>query len=127
MLKNLLVIISSVALGACAIISAPTGGEKDEIPPEIINTYPPNQSVNFNSKAIEITFDEYIQLQDFTTQFYSSPPLEKSVQPKLKGKKLTLYLDEELIPNTTYTFSFGNSLQGNDKIRQQPVPGIRRQ
>ena len=111
MLKSVLFFLAFLSIGACAIISSPTGGEKDETPPEIINASPPNQSRMFDAKEIDIWFDEYIELKNFNTQFYSSPPLEKPVVPKLKGKKLTLYIDEELKANTTYTFSFGNSLQ----------------
>ena len=111
MVNKLLFFLVLLAVGACAIISSPTGGEKDETPPEIINTMPQNQSTMFNATEIEIWFDEYIELKNFNTQFYSSPPLEKQVVPKLKGKKLTLFLEEELKPNTTYTFSFGNCLQ----------------
>jgi hypothetical protein len=95
---------------SCAIISSPEGGEKDLIAPEVIKTRPENKSVNFNSNVIEIEFDEYIELQNFGTQFYASPPLQNKITQKLKGKKLSLTLSEELLPNTTYTFNFGNCI-----------------
>jgi hypothetical protein len=98
-------------LAGCAIQSAPDGGEKDITPPEIIMCSPPNKSIQFNATEIIITFDEYVQLKNFSGQFFSSPPLKKRIEQRLKGKKLHLYLDEELLPNTTYTFSFGNAIE----------------
>ena len=109
-MMNYLKLCAIVLFAGCAIISSPEGGEKDLIAPEVVKTYPENKSVNFNQKEIEIEFNEYVELQNFGTQFYSSPPLKKRITQKLKGKKLTLTLDEELLPNTTYTFNFGNSI-----------------
>ena len=98
-------------LAGCAIQSAPDGGPKDEKAPEILSAQPENKSTNFSSKEIVLTFDEYVQVVNFGNQFFSSPPLENRVDMRLKGKKLYLGLNEDLRPNTTYTFSFGNSIQ----------------
>jgi hypothetical protein len=98
-------------LSACAIQSAPEGGPKDETAPGIIKTIPPNQSINFSANEIVIEFDEFVQLKNFTGQFFSSPPLNERIDFKLKGKKLYLYLNEELKENTTYTFNFGAAIE----------------
>ncbi len=110
MLKSLFYSALLLALAGCAIMSSPEGGPKDAVPPQILNTTPPNKSVNFTSTTIEIDFDEYIELSDFNNQFYASPPLKKRITQKLKGKTLILTLNETLLPNTTYTFNFGNSI-----------------
>lgn len=98
-------------LSACAIQSAPEGGPKDETPPGIVKTVPPNQSINFSAAEIVIEFDEFVQLKNFAGQFFSSPPLNDRVDFKLKGKKLYLYINEELKDNTTYTFNFGAAIE----------------
>ena len=100
-----------VLLGGCAIQSAPEGGPKDTTPPDIVACTPPNKTTNFKAKEVIIQFDEYIQLKNFSGQFFSSPPLKNRIEHRLKGKKLHLYIDEELLPNTTYTFSFGTAFQ----------------
>lgn len=110
MIRLVIFVAISWFVAACAIQSAPDGGPKDEMPPEIVSCIPPNKSTNFTSNTIVIIFDEYVQLKNFPSNFFSSPPLTKRVEQKLKGKKLTLTLEEELLPNTTYTFSFGSAL-----------------
>ncbi len=96
---------------ACAVRSSPEGGSKDDIPPTILETNPPNQSVNFNENEIEIEFDEYVKIEGFTSQFISSPPLKHKVDYSLRGKMLTINFSDTLRPNTTYTFSFGNAIK----------------
>lgn len=91
-------------------MSSPEGGAKDVQPPQILSTTPPNKSLEFDAKEIIIELDEYFSLQNFSSQFFTSPPLEKKVDQKIKGVKLYLTLNDTLKPNTTYTFNFGNSI-----------------
>ncbi|GAB5555853.1 MAG: Ig-like domain-containing protein [Schleiferiaceae bacterium] len=97
-------------LGACALQKAPTGGEDDVTPPEVLVTAPPNFSTKFNSQEIFITFDEYVQVQNFSSQVIVSPPLKKKPEYTLKGRTLILTLEDTLLENTTYTFSFGTAI-----------------
>ena len=104
---------SFLFLAGCAIQSPPEGGAKDVTPPTILEASPENKTINFTATEIVFTFDEYVQITNFGNEFFSSPPLQNRIEYRLKGKKLYLTLDEELRPNTTYTFSFGNALQDN--------------
>jgi hypothetical protein len=107
------IICSILFLGGCAIQSAPEGGPKDVTPPTVLQASPENKTINFKASEIVLTFDEYVQVTNFGNEFFSSPPLQKRIDYRLKGKKLYLTLDEELRENTTYTFSFGSALQDN--------------
>lgn len=100
-----------LTLGGCAVQSTPEGGEKDTVPPEIVRTVPENRSLHFSAGKIEIEFNEYVKLDNFTGQFISSPPLKHPVEHHLRGKRLILELEDTLRPNTTYTFSFGNCIK----------------
>ncbi len=97
-------------LTCCAVVSVPTGGDIDITPPEIIETSPDNFTRNFSQQEIVITFDEYVELKNFSQQFSISPPLENKIDQLLKGKKLYLTIKDSLVENTTYTLSFGNSI-----------------
>jgi len=97
-------------LGACALQKAPTGGEIDLIPPQILVTAPPNFSTNFSTQTVYITFDEYVQVKNFSSQIIVSPPLNKKPEFTLKGKTMILTFEDTLLENTTYTFSFGTSI-----------------
>jgi hypothetical protein len=102
----------SVLICSCAQIVAPGGGKRDTTPPKVVSYTPDSAQLNFNSKIIEITFDEYIQLKDLSNQLIISPPLEKVPDINVKNKSLSIDLGkEELKPNTTYSINFGSALQ----------------
>lgn len=100
-------------MASCAQVVAPNGGKKDVKPPTAIIYNPDSAQLNFNSKTIQIEFDEYAQLKDVTTQLIISPLLEKTPEITIKNKTLlvTFDKDEKLKPNTTYSINFGNSIQ----------------
>ncbi|MDA3954643.1 MAG: Ig-like domain-containing protein [Bacteroidales bacterium] len=106
-LYSLLVII----LGACAKMVTPTGGPKDEQHPLIVEIEPPDYSINFDSKNISISFDEYIQLLELNNNLIISPPVEENPEIKIKGKTLHINFEEELKDSTTYNIYFGNSVR----------------
>jgi uncharacterized protein (DUF2141 family) len=101
-----------VLLASCAQVVAPGGGPRDAAPPRVVKYTPDSAQLNFNSKVVELDFDEYIQLKDANNQLIISPPLEKTPEVKVRNKTLTIDLgDEKLKPNTTYSINFGNALQ----------------
>jgi hypothetical protein len=108
--KYTLGIIVLLTAAGCAIRVAPTGGAKDTKPPVLLKASPDTFSTNFSANTIEFEFDEYYQLNDLTNRLVISPPMEKAPIPKIKGKKLTLELQEPLKPNTTYNFNFGTAI-----------------
>lgn len=110
-IKYLFALAGLSLLNACAVQSSPDGGSKDTTPPEIVESNPPNRSTNFTGQTIEITFDEYVKVDGFNSQFISSPPLKYKVEHKLRGKTLRIVVADTLRPNTTYTFSFGNAIK----------------
>ena len=95
----------------CANAVAPTGGPKDETPPVVVEAVPENHSVNFNGKRIEITFDEYITLDNANQNVLISPPLSEKPDIKLKNKTIVIKFKENLAANTTYTINFGAAVK----------------
>src|SRR5688572_15927279 len=95
---------------SCAIQVAPTGGEKDTIPPVVRKMDPENFSTNFQGQDIAMEFDEYIVLKDLPSQLVVSPPLRHAVETKVKKKTLEFHLQDTLLPNTTYTMNFGSAI-----------------
>lgn len=111
----------TLAMIACANPVAPTGGPKDTTPPEIIRSVPENQSVNFSSDRVTITFSEFVNLKDINTQLMVSPPLSEQPDFLMKGKTLTMKFREALRENTTYNFFFGDAIV--DITESNPIPG----
>ena len=99
----------------------PQGGPKDTIPPRMVKEQPLNQSVNFHGKKIEITFNEYLQLDNIQQNLLVSPPQQVSPIVKAVGKKVTVEMQEGLIDSTTYTLDFGNAIC--DYTEKNPLRG----
>jgi hypothetical protein len=95
----------------CAQLGSPSGGPRDEDPPVILESEPPNYSTWFEADKIRITFDEYIVLDNVNQELIVSPPMEEKPEVKLRKKTLIIEFEEDLKPNTTYTFNFGSAIK----------------
>lgn len=117
--KVLFSVITIILLTSnCARKGRPSGGLKDSIAPLMVTAKPPYKQLNFSSKKIELSFDEYITLKNINQQLVISPPLKylPIITPQTAAsKKITIKLTDTLQPNTTYTFNFGNSIQDNNE------------
>lgn len=98
-------------LMGCAQISPPSGGPKDNEPPDLVRAVPADRSTNFRAERILLEFDEYIRSNELSRKLVISPPLEEDPETRIKGRTLILELQEELRPNTTYTFNFGDGIE----------------
>lgn len=96
---------------ACANVVSPSGGPKDTVPPIVLKTSPENQSTNFSTKEIHITFDEFVTLNNPNGNILISPPLDHSPEYKLNGKSLIIKFKEPLKSETTYSFNFGEAIK----------------
>jgi len=106
------IFIYLLLLSSCANIVAPTGGEKDTDSPEKLNkTIFEKEGI----RSIDFTFNEYIQLNKWEEYFYISPPIEKRIKKKIKGKTLTLTFEDTLAKNTTYNIALNNCIKDNNE------------
>ena len=104
-------LLSAFLLQRCANVVAPTGGPKDEMPPVVVATTPENHSVNFNSKRIDITFDEYITLENAKQKVIFSPLFDEKADIKLKDRTVVIKFNETLKSSTTYTINFSDAIK----------------
>lgn len=104
--------ISLVMWISCANPVAPTGGPKDETPPEFMGSEPVNRARNFDDKKVDLLFDEFVVLKDLNQHLLISPPMEEKLDVKTKGKGLRINFakEEVLAENTTYTIYFGDAI-----------------
>ncbi|MBY0487724.1 MAG: Ig-like domain-containing protein [Flavobacteriaceae bacterium] len=110
-------LLLAIAVVSCAKRGSITGGLKDTIAPKMINSLPKNHSTNFNGKEIKIYFDEYIKLKNLNKQLIISPPMKKQpeILPYTASKFITIKIKDTLLPNTTYSFNFGKSIEDNNE------------
>ncbi|MBQ3738114.1 MAG: Ig-like domain-containing protein [Bacteroidales bacterium] len=105
------VLLTAFLAQRCANAVAPTGGPKDNTPPRVVEAVPENNSINFIGKKIEITFDEYVTLENANQNVLISPPLSQKPDIKLKNKTVVVKFKEDLALNTTYTINFGSAIK----------------
>ncbi len=111
MLRLLLTVLSLLLLSACANMVTPTGGPKDTTPPKVTQATPENQSTGFIGRKVEVTFDEYVTLNNASQQVLVSPPLASKPDIKLNNKTVVIKFKDNLLPNTTYTIDFGEAVK----------------
>src|SRR5436189_491630 len=100
-----------VSIQRCAQIAPLTGGQRDTTPPRLTEAEPVNGTVNFKGNRISLSFDEFVQLRDLPNQLLISPRMKEQPEISALGKKIEIRLKpEELLPNTTYRFSFGKAV-----------------
>lgn len=114
-MKKAILAISLITMFGCAQQVAPTGGPKDDRPPEILSEVPANLSTNFLADEIIVSFDEFIQLKNTAEQVVISPPMLKAPSYQLKKKSLHIKFEQDLAENTTYTINFGEAIRDNNE------------
>jgi len=106
-----LISLITVILGSCAKISSPTGGLRDRIPPVVVKSVPLNGTKNFKGNKIEVTFNEYVVLDNINDKFMVSPPMKKKPRVFIKAKSVVIEFDEKMKDSTTYTFYFQDAIK----------------
>lgn len=111
-LKYFSILLIVLTVG-CAKRGSITGGDKDTIAPVLETSFPKNMSTNFSGKEIQLVFDEYVKVKNANKQLIVSPPLKYApeILPFTASKILTIKLKDTLLPNTTYSFNFGQSIE----------------
>lgn len=110
----LLGILSGV-FGGCASTGYPTGGPRDETPPEMVSSTPNQGALSFLGEEIRIEFDEIIQLTDIFQKLMVSPPVNEAPVVTARGKTLLVRFQEDLQANATYTLDFADAIRDNNE------------
>ena len=100
-----------IFISACAKISIPSGGLRDKLPPVVIKSSPESGAKNFRDKSLEISFNEYVVLDNINEKFMVSPPMKKKPRVFIKGKNVNIEFNNELKDSTTYTFYFQDAIK----------------
>lgn len=114
-LYYIFIIIAAAVMYSCANIGNPSGGPIDKTPPIFMRSNPTPNAINVKDRKIEIFFDEIVTLKDPSTKIIVSPAQTEMPRMSALGRKVTVELVDSLLPNTTYTIDFSNSIQDNNE------------
>jgi uncharacterized protein (DUF2141 family) len=106
-----LVISVIVLYASCAKQTAPTGGPRDTIPPELLSANPKNNQINYKGDKLELTFNEFIVLENAKEQILITPDINKNYEAVAKKKKLEITFKEKLKDSTTYLINFQSAVK----------------
>ena len=108
--KFIVLIGASLVLVHCANQLPPPGGPVDKVPPEVLEVYPSNGTINFNDDHFEIFFSEYIEKLSIMDALFISPEV-KNIGYDWSGTSVEITFDDTLKENTTYSVSIGSGIE----------------
>lgn len=108
-----LMLLSSQLLfqSGCANIVPPEGGLKDTLPPVLEKSTPPNRTKNFPGNRIVLSFDEFVDLDNYQQNLIVSPLPQNIPTVNRNLNTVTIKMRDTLEPNTTYSLNFGNTIK----------------
>lgn len=118
----ILYLLPLALLASCARVGTPTGGPEDETPPALITSNPEDGKTGFEGSILELIFDERIATRSIETDLIITPKPEGTFRARVNKNILSLSFTEPFEENTTYSLSFGNTIQ--DLTNNNPADGI---
>jgi uncharacterized protein (DUF2141 family) len=116
-------IICLVLYASCARQTAPTGGPRDTIPPRLLTANPKNNQINYQGNKVELTFNEFIVLENAKEQILITPDINKNYEAVAKKKRLEITFNEKLKDSTTYLINFQEAVK--DITEKNPAENLK--
>ena len=106
----ILIILTFIFINSCAHQLPPGGGELDKIPPEVVEIYPLDGTINYDDNYFEIEFSEYVDRRSFKDALFISPNIEGRLNYEWTGTSISVEFVEGLKEDITYTITVGTDL-----------------
>ena len=103
--------VSIISGPGCANIVPPGGGFRDSLPPLLTKANPRDSTKNFEGNKINLSFDEFIQVDNFEQNVLVSPVPRRTPGATYKLNTISIRLRDSLEANTTYTINFGDAIK----------------
>jgi hypothetical protein len=109
------ILVAMMTISSCANMVPPGGGPRDSLAPVLVMASIKDSAVNVsrNTKIINLVFDEYVTIDNYTQNLIISPAFSSQNFPMVdyKLKNVIIKLKDTLESNTTYSFNFGNAIK----------------
>jgi len=114
-LLSLVLLLLIVIVTACANMATPSGGSYDLDPPVVLRSSPSFNATNVTKGKVVIEFDENVTIEKPSENVIITPPQQSFPTIHSVNKKVVVELRDSLLPNTTYTIDFTNSIVDNNE------------
>ncbi|QZE14087.1 Ig-like domain-containing protein [Halosquirtibacter laminarini] len=104
-------IILTWIASSCANVGRPTGGDKDTIPPTVVEMVPNIKETNFKGDEFKVVFNEFVSLTELRQKLVVSPPQKEKPEIKTRGKLFVVTFKDTMLQNTTYTLDFKDAVE----------------
>lgn len=112
MLTRSLVLSGMILVCGCAEPRPPTGGPRDETPPQLESVEPAHESVNVpQTTQLKLTFSEYVNQASFARALSITPAPQGRMRLRWRRRSVTIQFSEPLRDSTTYVATL------NDEFR----------
>ena len=101
---------------SCAAIQAPPGGPKDNTPPTLLFSTPSSGATNLSLKKVELVFSEHLLEKSVASSISMLPKTLSPIPVQYKGKKLIIYLPDNLLDNQTYILLINRGLKDENGV-----------
>jgi len=122
-LRQIISVILFNSILGCASVATPTGGAKDELPPELLSANPTTGQKNFKGNQLQMTFSEAIKLKDPKEEILITPSPGSNTTFTIKKDKLIIEPEKAWEENTTYSLNFRDGVQ--DLTEGNPAENLR--
>lgn len=110
-LTNRIAILSVLLVCSCADPRPPTGGPRDEIPPALLSTEPPHESVEVSPSELKLVFSEYVNEGSFASALSIVPTPQGRLEYRWRRRSVTVRLPEPLRDSTTYVVTLDDEFR----------------
>ncbi len=110
-MRVLLAIFFALSFVHCARQTQPSGGPKDNDPPELISSTPSNGDKNFHGNTIELTFNEYVKIKDPKDEILVTPSFGPDTKFVVKKNRVQITPQNKWLDSTTYSIAFREGIQ----------------
>ena len=102
----------------CAEPRPPTGGPRDETPPQLVSVEPAHESVNVPpTTQLKLTFSEYVNQASFVRALSITPAPQGRLRMRWRRRSVTIQFSEPLRDSTTYVATLDDEFRDWQGVR----------
>ena len=111
MLTRKIAFVSILLICSCADPRPPTGGPRDDVPPSLVSTDPPHESVEVSPTELRLVFSEYVNEGSFARALSIVPTPQGRLRYRWRRRSVTVQLPAPLRDSTTYVVTLDDEFR----------------